>query len=637
MSASSLMAIGKTAMYASYAAMQTTSHNIANANTPGYSRQQVQLATAGGQYTGSGFFGAGVDVTTVTRAYDRFLAQQAQATRSMSAADAARLDRLSQLETVFPLGSAGIGAAAGQLLNAFVDVANTPGDASARQVVLSQARELSDRLNAAAGQVTALQAGVTHDIKTSIASVNTLAQQVARLNQQIVAARPSGQAPNDLLDQRDQLIRQIGDIIGVTAIPADDGSVGLFVGGGQNLVLGTTVNALKTQPDPYDSTRIQIALDIGDGQPVPADAIAGGSIAGLLRFQNQDLVAANNLLGQLATAMAGAVNQQQAQGLDLNGNRGAPIYEAGAPRVLAAASNAGSAAPEIGIADPSAVQASEYRLSFDGSRYSLTRLADGQSPGGPYTLAQLQSTAGVAVDGFTLRLGAGSVAVGDSFLLQPVAGAAAGMRTVLNNPAGLAAASPLTASVGAGNHGTASVASLSTAAATISPTPSASISFTSDSGAYIWTLSNGDSGSGTWTAGSPIDVPGAFTLQLAGVPKSGDTVAVVPTTSWASNNDNARAFVRLGDQALVAGQSITDAYAGALADIGIRVQGAAFSARTSAATASAAETARANQAGVNLDEEAARLMQCQQSYQAAAKILQVAQSVFDTLLQTVSA
>ena len=633
MSASSLMAIGKTAMFASYAAMQTTSNNISNANTAGYSRQQVQLATAGGQYSASGFFGSGVDVVAVTRSYDRFLTQQANSTSANAAADASRLDKLAQLETVFPIGNAGIGAAAGALLNAFVDVANKPGDSSARQVALSRAGELGARLKAAADQITSLQNGVTQDVKTSVGTVNALAQQVAKLNQQIAAAQATGQSPNELLDQRDQLVNQIGQYVGVSSVAASDGSVGLFIGGGQNLVLGGVANTLKVVADSYDAAKVQLAISTGGvDQPVPSAAIAGGSIAGLLKFQDQDLSAASNQLGQIATAISGAVNQQQAQGLDLNGKPGAAIFAVGAPRALAAATNAGNAGLQVTVADPGVVQASDYRLSFDGASYSLTRLSDQQSPGGPYTPAQL--AAGVTVDGVTIRLNSGTAATGDSFVLQPVSTAAAGMRTVLGDPSGLAAASPFTGSVGVNNQGTASIAALS-ADGGYDPALRASIDFTSDSGDYTWTLGDGTTGSGRWTAGTPITVPGGFTLQLTGVPKQGDTLAIAPTTALASNNGNAQAFVRLRDSAVVAGQTVTDAYAGAIADIGLRVQGASAAAKTSAAAAADAETTRANKAGVNLDEEAARLMQYQQSYQAAAKILQVAQSVFGTLLQTV--
>ncbi len=650
MSGSALMTIGKTALFANYAALQTAGNNIANVNTAGYSRQEAQFETAQGQFTGSGFFGKGVSVATVTRAYNQLLTQQAVASQSIAAADSARNDRLQQLENAFPTGTAGLGSAAGNFLNAFIDLSNKPADSATRQVVLSQAQDLAARFRAAGDQLSALQSGVTQEVKTSVGTVNTLAQQVAKLNQQITAYRGTGQSPNDLLDQRDRLVGQISEFVNVTTIEADDGSVGLFIGGGQNLVLGSNASTLTAVADPFDPAKVRLALrEGGVDRAIPADSLQGGSIAGLLRFQNNDLTAANNLLGQMATAISGAINKQQSLGLDLSTpvQAGGDLFSVGSPRVLDANSNTGTASLSLDFADKSQVQASDYSVQFDGTNYTITRKLDQQAvTGSPFTAAQLAT--GVSFDGVSLQLSSGTAQAGDRFILQPVAAASQNMRTVLSNPNGLAAAAPFVGSMGASNTGTASVASLAAVNPAYDPAMTAAIQFTDDSGNYSWTLSDGTTtttGTGTWTAGTPIALNG-FELNLDGVPKANDTVSVAPTTSIASNNGNALAFANLADIGIVAsmpqtsgaaspGMTITDAYASAISDIGVRVQGSKAATTISSGVATATETARANAAGVNLDEEAARLIQFQQSYQAAAKILQVAQSVFDTMLQTV--
>ncbi|MEP6875398.1 MAG: flagellar hook-associated protein FlgK [Burkholderiales bacterium] len=642
---SALMSIGKTAMSASYAALQTTGNNIANANTVGYSRQQVVLADAPSQFTGSGFFGKGVNVTTVSRAYNQYLTSQAINTGSVSAADSARLDKLTQLENVFPIGESGLGYAAGALMNSFVDVANNPSDASARQVTLSQAQELAARFKAGADQLNDLQTGVTQDVKASVASLNTMAQSVAKLNQQIASLKGSGQAPNQLLDQRDQLITKIAATINITTISADDGSVGVFIGGGQNLVLGANANTIKAVPDTFDPAKVMLTMNEGaTNRLIPTDGLVGGSLAGLMKFQNEDMTSARNLLGQMAAAVSGAVNTQQSLGLDLGqpASAGAPIFSVGAPRVLAAADNNGTATLTATTIDASKLQASDYALGFDGANYTLTRSFDQSAvTGSPFTPAQL--AAGVTVDGVTLTLTGGTAASGDRFLVQPVATAADSMQSVLGSSKGIAAASPFTGSLGVNNTGTATLNSLVAVTPGYNGALSASIAFTSNTGNYTWTMSDATTGTGTWTAGTPISLNG-FELSLDGVPRSGDTVSVVPTTATASNNGNALAFAALGKSPIVSSNgagassasslSITDAYASALASVGVRVQGGQTAATMSSAAASQAETARANEDGVNLDEEAARLIQFQQSYQAAAKILQVAQAVFDTMLQT---
>ena len=646
---SALMSIGKTAMFANYAALQTVGNNIANANTVGYSRQDTQLADAPGQFTGSGFFGKGVTVTTVTRAYDKYLTTQAVGSSAVAAGDAARLDKLSQLENVFPIGSSGVGYAAGEFLNAFVDLSNNPSDSSARQVVLSQAQELASRFRAAGDQLSALQAGVTQDVKATVANVNSLAQQVAQLNAQIAALKGNGQPPNQLLDQRDQLVSQIAGAINVTTIEADDGSIGLFIGGGQSLVLGANANTLKAAPDSYDPAKVTLTMSEGPvNRLVPADSLGGGSLSGLLKFQNEDLGAAKNLLGQMAAAISGAVNTQQKLGLDLGqpAGAGAPIFSVGAPRVLGATTNSGTAVLSIAVDDSAQLQASDYEMSFDGTNYALTRSSDRTVVASGATLtAALQSANGFQFDGVTLKLTGGSASNGDRFLLQPVANAAQNMQSVLASTKGIAAASPFTGSIGVDNTGTATIASLSAVNPSYNGALSADITFTSAAGDYAWTLSDGSAGIGTWTSGTPIGLNG-FELNLVGVPKSGDTISIVPTVSVAANNGNALAFTRLAQAGIVApaggagsgaaSQSITDAYASALANIGVRVQGGKTAASISSAVASQAESARANKAGVNLDEEAAKLIQYQQSYQAAAKILQVAQAIFDTMLQAAS-
>ena len=650
MSASTLMSLGTRAMAANFAALQTTGNNIANANTAGYSRQQVQLATAGGQYTGSGFFGKGVDVVTVTRSYDQFLTTQSAAAASTAAADQSRMSQLKQLENVFTLGASGLGNAAGQLVNSFVDVANSPQDSSARQVVVTRAKELADRFTTAGDQLSALQSGVTLDMKTSVDTVNNLAKQVADLNKQIAALQGAGHAPNDLLDQRDQVVAEINKYVNVTSISADDGTTGLFIGGGQSLVLGANASTLKATPDPYDPSRTQLSMaEGGVNRAIPESSLSGGAIVGLLRFQNDDLVAARNLLGQMATAISGAINQQQSLGLDMGQPPafGSALFSVGAPKALTASTNVGDAAMGVSVTDFTHVQASDYELRFNGSDYSLTRLSDNQAmTGSPFSPAALAG--GIQVDGMTIQLTSGSSQTGDRFLIQPVGAAAGEMKVVMTDPKGIAAASPVTATFNAGNTGTASVGSLAAVSPSLDRSLTASISFTSATGDYDWTLTDASNnvvsnGSATWSAGNPIALNG-FELQLNGVPRNGDKISVLPTVSSAGNNGNALALSKLGEAAMVgattlpdgsevAGRTFTDAYASTVSNIGVRVQSATSSASISSGFATAAETARANKAGVNLDEEAARLIQFQQSYQASAKVLQVAQTVFDTLLQ----
>jgi flagellar hook-associated protein 1 FlgK len=654
MSASSLFSLGTKAMTASYAALSTTGHNISNANVKGYSRQQVELATAEGQYSGAGFYGKGVDVSAVTRAHDDFLTREAATASSLAAMDASRLSMLQQLESALPTGEQGVGYAAGQFLNSMVDLSAKPTDSATRQVVLARAQDTADRFAAAGAQLDTLQSSVTEELKASVTQINQLASSIAELNQRIASVMGLGQSPNDLLDQRDQALADLSSKLQLSTVEADDGTLTVFIAGGQRLVLGTQTQPLTVQPDPGDATRSSLGLsESGFVRVLQPQELGGGSIAGLLRFQNEDLVDARTQLGQLAAALAGKVNEQQALGLDLRDppGSGAPIFSVGAPKALPNANNAVNGAGQfvgqvsLSVTDPTQLRASEYTLLADPGGapgvWQLTRLEDGLTR---------SISSGDVVDGMRIDIGPPAPAVTDRFLLQPVTRAADGMRRVLDDPRGLAAASPLSASTAAANSGTGSVAALRVVSTSADPQLSASITFTSDTGDYSWELRDRTtnalqgSGVGTWSAGTPIALNG-FELDLNGVPRSGDAFAVTKTAYPATNNGNALAFTQLRDAALVGrqplfgggvggGSTVTDAYAALMAHIGVRVQSASSASEISSAVATQAEATRSAKSGVNLDEEAARLIQYQQSYQAAAKILQIAQSVFDALLES---
>ena len=642
MSATSLMSIGLRAMNANLAALQTTGHNISNANVLGYSRQQLELATATGQFTGAGFFGKGVDMVTVTRSHNEFLTREAAASKSLGAGDQARFEQLTRLERLFPPGEQGLGYAAGQLLNAMVDLASRHQDSSAREVVLARAQELASRFSTTGSQLDDLQTGVTQDLRNGIAAVNQLTQRIADVNDQIARTVGSGHAANDLLDQRERLISDLSAYVQVTTIPADDGSVGIFMASGQRLVLGRLTTQLTMVPDPYDISRQAVGItENGVTRALPAALVGSGSLGGLIRFQSEDLTAARSQLGQLATALAHSLNDQQARGLDLRTPPGAgvPLFTIGAPAALPAETNgrdvAGNflASVTLAVADATQLRPSEYELRTDPAtpgQYLVTRLSDG---------LQRSIASGATLDGMVITVGAPAPAPNDRFLLQPLTRAANTMRRVLADPRGLAAASPLEAVRGIANAGTATVAALNVVSSAVNPQQTASVAFTNSGGAYSWELrdrtSNAlmSSGTGIWTPGAPIALNG-FELQLDGVPANGDSFVVTQTAYPQANNGNAMAMAALRDALLVNGQNITDAYASVMAGVGVQVQSARVATDISQGVAASAEARRSSQAGVNLDEEAARLIQFQQSYQAAAKVLQVAQSLFDTLLQT---
>ena len=660
----SLLNIGSRAMTASYAALQTTGHNIANASVQGYSRQRVELATAEGQTTVAGYLGRGVDVESVSRAHDTFLTREAASTRSLAAMDRARMESLRRLEEVFTPGELGIGHAAGQFLNAMVDLASRPADDATRQVVLARAAEAADRFKGASQRMDAIQDDLSSALRDGVVRVNALAESIARINQKVVSMRGESQAPLDLLDERDRLISQLSEKLQINTVTGEDGAMAVFIAGGRPLVMGVSTRSLSVVADPMDPQRVALAMSEGEATRILDNGfLGGGEMAGLLRFQNEDLMRGRALLGQMASALVGVVNQQQSFGLDLNGQPGGHLFfdfhdatqDGALALVQPASTNPTTAVPILEIKDARKLQAEDFTLTFVDSNWQITSSVTGQvfkagndpdGGGGP----ELAIAGVIQGPGFNVDVTGLAVAdTGNRYLLQPVTYAAGLMRRVLDQSSGIAAASPVVADVGSTNQGTASIASLAmtksgaavTAAATsVGPV---SIKFRTDGQFDVTDASGNPIPSLTspldWTPGSPLNI-GGVEIQLNGRPAAGDTFTISKTTQPRQNNTNALALVALRETTFVGrnaagggGSTVTDAYASAMADVGVRVQGAVTSSQISTAVANQAELRRAADAGVNLDEEAARLLQYQQAYQASAKVLQVAQSVFDTLLQ----
>ena len=648
MSGSPLMSLGIKAMNANFAALQTTGNNIANANVAGYSRQQVELSTAPGQFTGSGFFGRGVNVDTVSRSHDALLVREAAGAKSLSAMDAARLTQLNRLESIFKPGEGGMGHAIGQFLNSMVDVSSRPADGSARQVVLARAGELTSRFNSAGAALNDLQAGVTSDIRAAIAETNSLTEAIAQANQRIAAVKGLGQPANDLLDERDRLISKLSDKFQISQIPAADGTVGIFISGGQRLVLGALASMMVVSQDESSPDRVAVGIQDGPNVRLLQDkSLGSGEVAGLLRFQNRDLVDGSNLIGRLAATVGAAVNAQQQRGLSLKpqGDEGAPLMfglgagygAAGPQQAQPHANNVRGPGGPLGsvsftISDAAVLQATDYQIEVTAGVASIRRLPDG---------AASPVADGDVVDGVRISFGAIGPQEGDRFLLRPVGRAALDMTRLMDDPRDLAAASPLVATLASTNTGTARIGALTATAVPLPfPGQSESITFSrlvpaQDGFNYTYTSSLGG-GPVLWNAGSPVRGANGFEIQIDGVPSEGDVITVEPTPASAisSNNGNANALLALRDAALVDGHTSTDAYALAMSEVAVRVQSGRTAADLSGAVSDQAIAALGAATGVNLDEEAARLIQFQQSYQAAAKMLQVAQTLFDVLLQT---
>lgn len=656
----SILNIGTRALQANQIALQTTGNNIANVNTAGYSRQSVVLNTVAGQFSGGGYVGKGVEVKTILRNFSSFLTRQATLASATQNADVARSSKLNQLQDIFSGGSTGLGAAVSDMMNAFSDVASAPTDLTARTVALTRVDETAGRFRSASQALDDLMTGVQQELSQKADAINTLAYNIADVNQEIARAQGSGQPPNDLLDRRDQLVRELNQYVQTTSIPADDGTVGIFLAGSQPLVLGTTVSPVSIVNDDFgDPLKSKLAMT-RDGQQILLDetALGGGEVSGLLRFQNTDLAEGRNLLGRLTMAITTEMNAQHALGLDLDGNAGGPLFTTvnlnttaniRAPEAPAKLNSNPLVEITMTITDATQLAASDYTINFSSSTTgSITRVSDGKVTNFTQTLP---STTLATVDGIQFDMPSSTLAtpqtpaVGDRFLIKPFSTSASNVARVFSTPRQLAVASPIVGAMGTTNKGSLQQVSLTALTNNQSATPHAAVSLTFavniTTGAVTYTRSDDLGVPPTAFAFNPSTAitSADWSLELSGMPKDGDTFTVVDIKDPAYkldlklNGGNATSMMNLRDKAMFDGAVMTDGYASAISQIGIRTQSASYSATVSSSIAANLEKDRTAVSGVNLDEEAAKLIQYQQAYQASAKMIQIAQNIFDTLIQ----
>ena len=658
----SLMNVGVSALNANQQALTTVGHNIANVNTPGYSRQTVYTNALHGQNMGNGFIGKGVQVATVMRNYSALLNRQSNAANAIHAADTSRLQGLMQMQDVFKGGDGSLGAAVTNMMNAFVDVQAAPSDATGRNVVLTRMSELAARFHAASNMLEEQDYSTAQQLRNNALLVNDKASQVARLNNEISRALATGHQPNDLLDARDQVIREINQYVQTTQVAADDGSISLFVGGSQALVLGINSGQLSVEETKEypGSQRMALYFSQPGGQQLELTAamVGGGEIAGLLKFRNEDLAEGRNLLGRLAMTIGHELNLQNQRGLTLNGQQGGALFSLPSTSTgygnITGYSNIGPGAATTQVMDASQLKPSEYRLIFEGSPVApvLTRMSDvkvfNATSTPPLNMGNLAT--GFDADGLRFIVPAATLAAavsGNSMLFKPFSTAASEIEALVHNPDELAAASALTANINKNNTGKLQLTQLGANDFTGIPAAQDPVRLTFDGAGQV-TYQIYDHLSSTWraasapmdyTPGQPITING-WSITLTGTPAAGDTVDVANALDFGEafrlNAGNAGAFLDLRDKKVFdEGTTLSDGFSAAMAVVGTRTQSVQLAEKLSSTVAKNLEMDRTAVSGVNLDEEAARLLQYQQAYQASSKVIQIAQSLFDSVLNAV--
>ncbi|MCR4299703.1 MAG: flagellar hook-associated protein FlgK [Gallionella sp.] len=628
-------------MNAAQIGLATAEHNIANASTPGYTRQQVLLGSRAGQQTGGGFVGQGVDVAGVIRIYDEFLNTQVSLEQNQASYLTAYHSAIKQIDNLIADPAAGASPAMQSFFEALNGVANNPESMPARQTLLGNAQFAVNRFQAIDQRLTDIANGLTGQIANSVNLVNSYAQQISVLNGNIKRATASGQGqgqqPNDLIDQRNQLISKLNQEIKTTVLQQSDGTTSVFAGNGQALVVDERAMRLQVVQSANDPSKVDIAyVNNGKITTLQQSSLQGGKMGAYLAFRDQTLEPARNALGRVALGMAVSINQQNQLGQDLNGVPGGNLFNAAAPRVDKNANNhSASGVPSVTIADVAGLTASDYQLRFDGAAgYTLLRLSDN-------TTTNLDLTTPQTVDGMTIAAPA-PVTAGDSFLIRPTAYGARDIALATNDPAKIAIAAPMRATAALTNTGTAKISSGTVNAP---PPPNANLK-NNVTVAFIdanhFTVTDNTSATVLVAAPGTLYDPNVgatltfngWTTQITGTPVAGDVFNIASNTNATGDNRNALLMADLQTQNLMANGTVSlqGIYSQLVGEIGNKTNELAVT--SLAQTNMVAQTVAAQQevSGVNLDEEAANLIRYQKAYQAAAKAMQIAQTMFDAIL-----
>lgn len=626
-----LLSIGTSALMTYRRALDTVSHNIANVNTEGYSRQRIELEARIGNTVGVQTQGNGVDVSRVRRLTDGFVSERLISEQSTLGRLSTYSNMASDIDSWLSSTDTGLSSTLEGFFSALNDLSANPSSTAARATVLGSSQGLAERFVDFSNRFRSMDQEIDSRLSGDVDQINAYATQLAELNDRIARSRVGGEqnASNDLMDQRDQLLQNLSGLVSISTTETDsNGAVNVFIGNGQSLVLGVTANQLSVESDEYGRPR-DIVMHTGSGSSGSLTSqLSGGDVGGLLDFRREVLEPATNELGRLSIALSTAMNAQHALGVDQNGDPGGQYFSTTAPVVTPASTNTGTAALGVTISDATALQGREYEMIKRDSGWVLRTTPSHQEI--PMTGSGTAADPFVA-EGLSLVV-SGSEATGDRFLVQPTHFAAGDLSVMIDDPGKIAAAGALQAQPALSNAGTAEIS-----AATVTDLNNTAlrdpvtIQFT-DANTY----SINGAGSYTYTSGSPISVNG-WEVTINGDAAAGDSFSVGPTQADSGDNRNARLLADISNLKLLDGGRNTLGTANSAMVTRVGSQSAQADAQYSAQSVLHTQTltARDSVAGVNLDEEAAELMRFEQAYNAAAQVIATAGTLFDTLLSVV--
>ncbi|MEN5089665.1 flagellar hook-associated protein FlgK [Pseudomonas protegens] len=681
----SLLNIGMSGLAASQTSLVTTGNNIANADTAGYSRQQTVQGTKASAQFGNVFIGTGTTLADVRRVYNSFLDAQLRTATSLNSDVAAYQGQISPIDQLLSDNGTGMNGALTKFFASLQNLNAKPTDEASRQLLLSDTQALSNRFNSVSSQLNEQNSNINGNMASMADQVNKLANTVAQLNQKISELSTNGNGmPNDLLDARNETVRQLSTFIGVQ-VSERGSSLDLYLGSGQPLVMGNSANTLEVVQGKNDPTRSMLQLNRGTSTVDITNVTTGGEIGGLLRYRSEVLDPAMNELGRVALVVADQMNSQMAQGIDKNGEFGGNLFnDINSLRMISqrsmasAANSAGSGNFDVTIKDTGKLSTGDYTVTFSSATDYTVKRSDGKDMG---TFSTTTSPAPV-IDGFSLNLN-GTVAAGDSFKITPTRNAAATIQTEMTDAKRLALAAPLKAEIGAGvksslsisaqpslavpidSYNTASKLEMQTALKNSGPVKVVFNAASGGSQTYDYFDAKGvKMGSGSIVpgqsnvlnlqvkmldaSGNPITDGGTppvtktFTVQMtvAGSPNAGDNMNISVNGAGSSDNRNGLTLSGLQTKQTVdtgsasKGITLVDAYGKLIENVGAKASQAKLDSAANGSILANAKGARDSLSGVNLDDETGNLVKFQQYYTASSQIIKAAQETFSTLINS---
>ncbi len=637
-----ILAIGKTGLFAAQAALATTGHNITNANVAGFSRQGVVQATSVALDTGVGFVGTGTQIAQIKRYSDDFLNNQVRTAQASTSGLESYYSQIKQIDNLLADTTSGLSPALQDFFGGVQDMAANGASVPSRQAMLSSSETLATRFQALDARLGEIRDGVNAQIETSVTAINTYASQIAKLNEQIGSFASSAQrAPNDLLDQRDQLVMELNKHV----------KANVTIGSGQPLVVGQDAFQLAAVPSPTDLSRVEVAYQTGNKSTILADgALTGGQLGGVLEFRTGTLDTAQSALGKVAIGMAIEFNNQHKLGVDQNGVAGKDFFEV-APAFVGKNINASPlSTSELSakVTDPSKLTDNDFEVRYENGSYSVLRLSDGNKVAGVTPNAAGEATLNYGGVEFNFK---GTPREGDNFVVRPTVNGAADFKVLANDVSQIAAGAPVATSVDMKNTGTGKISEgvvdknfLGAGAATLPVT----LSYDKDSGALsgfpagaMVTVTDANGKKGDPIPAADVKFAngatysfGGVSVTMTGAPNTGDKFTIAANTGGIGDTRNIAALGQLQTKNIFNNGTATlqSSYAQMVSTVGNKTREVQVNAAAGNALLQQSQNAALDVSGVNLDEEATNLIKYQQAYQAAGKVMQIAGTIFDTLL-----